>query len=86
VKSIYVDMINGHTVFSKKIFMEVVGANKKKIFMCFFTQIGTKDNITKCDWNGCKKCAICDSEESINHLFICMSLCLSYLQSRSFYF
>jgi hypothetical protein len=30
----------------------------------------TKDNLAKRNWDGCKKCVFCDSEESIiNHLF-----------------
>jgi hypothetical protein len=28
-----------------------------------------KDNLAKRNWDGCKKCVFCDSEESINHLF-----------------
>jgi hypothetical protein len=31
--------------------------------------IFTKDNLSKRNWHGCKKCAFCDHEESINHLF-----------------
>jgi hypothetical protein len=30
----------------------------------------TKDNLSKRNWIGCKKCAFCDSEESVEHLFI----------------
>jgi hypothetical protein len=29
----------------------------------------TKDNLARRNWNGCKKCAFCDADESINHLF-----------------
>ena len=29
----------------------------------------TKDNLAKRRWNGCTKCAFCDSEESVDHLF-----------------
>jgi hypothetical protein len=29
----------------------------------------TKDNLAKRNWNGCKKSAFCDANESINHLF-----------------
>jgi hypothetical protein len=29
----------------------------------------TKDNLAKRKWNGCKKCAFSDANESINHLF-----------------
>jgi hypothetical protein len=30
----------------------------------------TKDNLLKRNWIGCKKCAFCVSEESVEHLFI----------------
>jgi hypothetical protein len=30
----------------------------------------TKDNLAKRKWLGCKKCAFCDQDESIEHLFI----------------
>ena len=29
----------------------------------------TKDNLSKRNWHGCKKCAFCDQEETINNLF-----------------
>jgi hypothetical protein len=29
----------------------------------------TKHNLAKCNWNGCKNCAFCASDESINNLF-----------------
>ena len=38
--------------------------------MWFFLNkvILTKDKLAKRNWKGCKKCAFCDSEESIDHL------------------
>ena len=30
----------------------------------------TKDNLAKRRWTGCKKCVFCDTEESVEHLFI----------------
>jgi hypothetical protein len=33
-------------------------------------EILTKDNLAKRNWNGCKKCAFCDEEETIEHLFL----------------
>ena len=30
----------------------------------------TKDNLSKRNWIGCKKCAFCTAEESVEHLFI----------------
>jgi hypothetical protein len=67
----YVDIMNGHTVFLKKYIWKMKVPLKIKIFMWFLHQkvILTKDNLAKRNWTGCKKCAFCDSEESINHLF-----------------
>jgi hypothetical protein len=33
-------------------------------------EIRTKDNLAKRNWNGCKKCAFCDEEETIEHIFL----------------
>ena len=30
----------------------------------------TKDNLTRRHWIGCKKCVFCDTDESVEHLFI----------------
>jgi hypothetical protein len=71
VKSMYADLMNGHTVFLRKYIWKLKVPLKVKIFMWFLYHkvILTKDNLAKRNWNGCKKCAFCDSEESINHLF-----------------
>jgi hypothetical protein len=52
--------------------VENEGSTKIKIFMWFLHKKVplTKDNLTKRKWVGCKKCAFCDSEESVEHLFI----------------
>ena len=39
------------------------------MWFLFNKVILTKDNLAKRQWNGCKKCVFCDSEESIDHLF-----------------
>jgi hypothetical protein len=71
VKSMYADIMNGHTVFLRKYIWKIKVPLKIKIFTWFLYKkvIVTKDNLTKRKWNGCKKCVFCDSEESINHLF-----------------
>jgi hypothetical protein len=71
VKSMYADFLNGHTVFLRKYIWKLKVPLKVKIFMWFLHNkaILTKDNLAKRNWNGYKKCAFCDSEESINHLF-----------------
>jgi hypothetical protein len=33
-------------------------------------EILTKYNLAKRSWTGCKKCAFCDEEETIEHLFL----------------
>lgn len=71
VKSMYADMMNGHTVFLRKYIWKIKVPLKIKIFMWFLYKkvILTKDNLAKRNWNGCKKCTFCDADESINHLF-----------------
>jgi hypothetical protein len=71
VKSMYADIMNGHTVFLRKYIWKIKVPLKIKIFMWFLYKkvILTKDNLAKRNWNGCKKCAFCDANESINHLF-----------------
>jgi hypothetical protein len=71
VKSMYADLMNGHTVFLRKYIWKLKVPLKVKIFMWFLFHkvILTKDNLAKRNWTGCKKCAFCDSKESINHLF-----------------
>jgi hypothetical protein len=45
---------------------------KIRIFMWFLYKkvLLTKDNLTKHNWVGCKKCELCDSKKLIEHLFI----------------
>jgi hypothetical protein len=71
VKSMYADIMNGYTVFLRKYIWKIKVPLKIKIFMWFLYKkvILTKDNLAKLNWNGCKKCAFCDANESINHLF-----------------
>jgi hypothetical protein len=64
-------MMNGHTIFLRKYIWKLKVPLEIKIFMWFLHRnvILTKDNLAKQNWNGWKKCAFCDSDESINHLF-----------------
>jgi hypothetical protein len=45
---------------------------KIKIFMWFLFKkvLVTKDNLAKRHWNGCIKYVFCDSQETVDHLFI----------------
>jgi hypothetical protein len=71
-KSFYTDLMNRHTRFLHKYLWKIKVPLKIKIFMWFLYKkvLLTKDNLAKRKWTGCKKCAFCDSEESIEHLFI----------------
>jgi hypothetical protein len=68
----YDDYMNGQTRFHKKYLWKLKVPLKIRIFMWFLYKkvILTKDNLAKRRWNGCKKCVFCDSQETIDHLFI----------------
>jgi hypothetical protein len=72
VKSMYLDMMNGHTIYLRKYLWKIKIPLKIKIFMWFliYKVLLTKDNLAKRKWNGCQKCCFCDSTETVNHLFI----------------
>jgi hypothetical protein len=71
VKSMYLDFMNGHTIFLKKYIWKIKVPLKIRIFMWFLHRkvILTKDNLLKRNWQGNKSCVFCDKDESINHLF-----------------
>ena len=71
VKSMYLDLLNGHTRYLRKYIWKMKVPLKIKIFMWFLHRrvILTKDNLVKRNWNGNKLCCFCDKEESIQHLF-----------------
>jgi hypothetical protein len=72
VKSLYTDIMHGHTKFLSKYLWKLKVPLKIRIFMWFLNKkvILTKDNLAKRKWTGCKKCAFCNSEETIEHLFL----------------
>jgi hypothetical protein len=72
MKTMYLDPLNGHTVFLKKYIWKMKVPLKIKIIMWFLHKgvILTKDNLAKRNWNGCDKCVFCDKKETIQHLFI----------------
>jgi hypothetical protein len=45
-----------------------------------------KHNLSKRNWNGCKKIVFYDSKESINHLIFCLPLLFSYLETFQYKF
>jgi hypothetical protein len=71
VKSMYNDLINGHTVYLKKYIWKIKAPLKIRIFLWFLHKevILTKDNLCKRGWHGSSKCCFCDQDETIQHLF-----------------
>jgi hypothetical protein len=72
VKSMYEDLMNGHTTFLRKYLWRLKIPLKIKFFMWFRNSkvLLTKDNLAKRNWHGCTKCCFCDSMESVEHLFL----------------
>jgi cellulose synthase/poly-beta-1,6-N-acetylglucosamine synthase-like glycosyltransferase len=68
----YLDLLDGHTIFLKKYIWKIKVPLKIRIFMWFVFKkvILTKDNLVKRNWHGCTKCCFCDQNETIDHLFI----------------
>jgi hypothetical protein len=56
VKSMYLDLMNGHTRFLRKYLWKI--KIPLKIFMWFLSNkvLLTKDNLIKRNWTGCQKC------------------------------
>jgi hypothetical protein len=71
VKSMYLDLMNGHTPFLRKYLWKLKIPLKIKKFMWFLNNkvLLTKDNLVKRNWHGCTKCCFCNEPETINHLF-----------------
>jgi hypothetical protein len=72
VQSMYRVMINNGNVFRHKIIWSLKLPHKIKIFLWYLVKgvILKKDNLIKRNWQGNKKCDFCDSNETIQHLFI----------------
>ena len=72
VKSMYADYMNGHTIFLRKYLWKLRIPLKINFFLWFLNRrvLLTKDNLIKRRWTGCKKCVFCDTDESVEHLFI----------------
>src|SRR4051812_32133728 len=72
VKSMYLDLMNGHTRICRKYLWKIKIPLKIKIFMWFLNNkvLLTKDNLAKRNWNGSSKCGFCDANEMIDHLFL----------------
>jgi hypothetical protein len=72
IKSMYGDMLNGHTRYLCKYLWKIKISLKIKIFMWFVSKkvLLTRDNLAKRNLNGNTKCSFCDAEKSVEHLFI----------------
>ena len=71
-KSMYLDLMNGHTRYLHKYLWKVKIPLKIKIFMWFLNSkvLLTKDNLAKRRWTGSQKCCFCDTNETVHHLFL----------------
>lgn len=72
VQSMYQALINNGQMFNHKLIWKLNLPLKIKIFLWYLVKgiILTKDNLIKRNWNGNKKCGFCNTDESIQHLFI----------------
>jgi hypothetical protein len=72
VQSMYRAMINNGNVFHHKLIWSLKLPLKIKKIIGYLVKgvIITKDNLLKRNWQGNKKCAFYDSNETIQHLFI----------------
>jgi hypothetical protein len=75
VRSMYLDLLNGRTVYLKNYIWKIKVPFKIRIFMWFLHPkvILTKDNSIKRNWKDCSKYCFCDQDETINHLFFYLS-------------
>ena len=68
----YRALLNNANVFYYKPLWKLRVPLKIKIFMWYLIKgvVLTKDNLVKRNWQGNIKCGFCDSNETIQHLFI----------------
>jgi hypothetical protein len=72
VQSMYRTLINNGNVFNHMQIWKLKLPLKIKIFMWYLVKgvVLTKDNLAKRNWQGNKKCGFCNTDETIQHLFI----------------
>ena len=72
VRSLYLDIMNGHTPYLRKYLWKLKVPLKVKKFMWFLNWkvLLTKYNLVKTNWTGCKKCSFCSENETVEHFFI----------------
>ncbi|WVZ95101.1 hypothetical protein U9M48_040905 [Paspalum notatum var. saurae] len=71
VKSHYQALIWVEVPNLNKMIWKIRAPLKVKIFLWYLRKgvLLTKDNLTKCNWQGSKSCAFCHNDETIEHLF-----------------
>ena len=72
VRSLYLHLINTQPPFQHKMIWKLKIPLKIKIFLWFLERgiLLTKDNLAKKNWTGSQKCCGCNSNETIQHLFL----------------
>jgi hypothetical protein len=72
VKSMYLEYMNGNPRYLRSYLWKIKIPLKIKIFMWFLSNkvLLTKDNLARRNWNGHQRCCFCDSNETVEHLFI----------------
>ena len=72
VRSWYSHLINTHPPFRHKMIWKLKIPLKIKIFLWYLQRgvVLTKDNLAKKNWSGSQKYCGCNSNETINHLFL----------------
>jgi hypothetical protein len=88
VKSIYLDLLNGHTPFLGKHIWKMKVPLKIKILTWFLHRkvLLTEGNLAKRAWSGSKKCCFCDQDESNSASFYFMSSCEDHLAYYAYLF
>ena len=81
VKSMYEDLMDGHTRFLRTCLWNLKIQLKIKVFMWFLDRkvLLMKDNLAKRKWHGDSHCSFCGNNESIDHLFISCPFCKTSL-------
>ena len=72
VRSFYLHLLDSQPPFRHKMIWKLKIPLKIKIFLWFLQRgiLLTKDNLAKNNWTGSQKCCGCNSNETIQHLFL----------------
>ena len=72
VRSLYLHLIDTQPPFQHKMIWKLKIYLKIKIFLWYLQRgvVLTKDNLVRKNWKGSQKCCGCNSDETIQHLFL----------------